>query len=306
MIAPVAFTSAGAALAGEVWLPEQDTRAGVVMIGGSGPTDRTNGGYFGAYRAEFGGHGVAGLWYDKRGAGCSSGDYRAGDIDDLATDALGASAHLRDRLGPDVPVGLFGHSEGGWVALRAAARSGDLAFVVTNSCPGMTPGQQDRHAVAHGMVADDVPSADQADALDLYDTLMAAAAAGAGYPEAAAIIAAAPGGTVLADYLGTFDPGTWAYWQRTRTHHPMPDHAAMRCPHLAVYGADDPMVPVAESAAAYASSGCDPSRPVGATVTVHIVPGADHRLLRPGRDVPDAGHLATVRTWITTVAAVRP
>jgi hypothetical protein len=43
---------------------------------------------------------------------------------------------------------LFGHSEGGWVVLRAACARGDVPWVVTNSCPGVTPAAQERYALA--------------------------------------------------------------------------------------------------------------------------------------------------------------
>lgn len=150
--------------------------AGVVMIGGSGASDRSNGGYFGRYRDQFTDHGIAVLWYDKRGAAESTGSWLAGSLDDLATDAAAAVASLRRSLGDDAPVGLFGHSEGGWVALRAAARWVEPAFVVTNSCPATSPAQQDRHAVAAAMAAGRLPDADQAAALRLYDDLADAAA----------------------------------------------------------------------------------------------------------------------------------
>jgi uncharacterized protein len=298
--------SDGAVLAGDVWIPNGDVLVGVVMIGGSGPSDRTNGGYFEAYRAALVRHGVAGLWYDKRGVGESTGNYLAGDIDDLATDALAAFAHLVRLLGAEVPVGLVGHSEGGWVALGAAARSSEMAFVVTNSCPGMTPGQQDRHAVSEAMHADDVTNTSRDAALALYDSLMAAAVADASWEEAVTIIAAAPGRAVLEEYIGAFEPATWAYWKRTRNHDPLPDHAAMTCPHLAIYGAADPMVPVSDSASAFITSGCNPTRHSAAPVTVHIAPGADHRILRPGHDAPAAEHLAALRSWITTAATRAP
>jgi hypothetical protein len=42
------------------------------MIGGSGPTDRSNGGYFVSYRDQFTDDGIAVLWYDKRGVGEST------------------------------------------------------------------------------------------------------------------------------------------------------------------------------------------------------------------------------------------
>jgi hypothetical protein len=88
---PVSVASDGAVLAGEVWAPVGAVAAGTVVIGGSGPSDRSNGGYFDAYRAALADHGVAGLWYDKRGVAGSSGDYLTGTLNDLATDALAAA-----------------------------------------------------------------------------------------------------------------------------------------------------------------------------------------------------------------------
>ena len=85
------FIDAGdAGLAGEVWRPAGDPQAAVVMVGGSGPTERSNDGYFVAYRDQFTSHGIAALWYDKRGIGGSSGNWAAGTMDDLARDAMAA------------------------------------------------------------------------------------------------------------------------------------------------------------------------------------------------------------------------
>ena len=61
----IVMDAGDARLAGDVWHPEGDLRAGVVMIGGSGPTERSNDGYFVAYRDQFTSHGIAALWYDK-------------------------------------------------------------------------------------------------------------------------------------------------------------------------------------------------------------------------------------------------
>jgi hypothetical protein len=69
------------------------------MVGGSGPADRSNGGYFVPYRDQFTDHGIAMLWYDKRGVGESAGDWRAGTLDDLATDAIAAMSALQQMLG---------------------------------------------------------------------------------------------------------------------------------------------------------------------------------------------------------------
>jgi pimeloyl-ACP methyl ester carboxylesterase len=87
------------------------------------------------------------LSYDKRGVGESSGSWLAATIDELAADAIAAVERLRGQPEANADaVGLFGHSEGGWVVLRAAVGRDGLAFVVTNAGPGITPAEQDRHA----------------------------------------------------------------------------------------------------------------------------------------------------------------
>jgi pimeloyl-ACP methyl ester carboxylesterase len=304
-VTAVRFESGDVVLSGDTWTPAGDVAAGVVMIGGSGPADRTNDGYFDAYRSSLAGHGVAGLSYDKRGVGESTGDYLAGTLDDLATDALAAVGHLAQRLGPRVPVGLFGHSEGGWVAIRAAARSDDVAFVVTNSCPGMSPGEQDRHAIVAAMRADRVPEPDRLSALHLYDGLLRAAAANSAFADVEAAVRKSPGRGALEHYLGPLDATVWPLWSDKSAHDPLHDHRALTCPHLAVYGTADAMVPVQESIEAYTRSACLPGRHVGATLTVHVVPGADHRILRPGRPTPDADHLAALTSWVAAAARRR-
>ena len=302
-VTAVEIAAGDVVLRGDAWVPAGEVAAGVVMIGGSGPADRTNDGYFDAYRDAFAGDGVAGLSYDKRGVGGSTGDFLAGTLDDLATDALAAVDHLARALGPRVPVGLFGHSEGGWVALRAAARSDRVAFVITNSCPGMTPGEQDRHAIVEAIRVDGVAEAEQASALKLYDDLMRAAIADNSYADVAPAVEHSAGRALLEHYLGEIGPTMWTFWKRKSSHDPLPDHEALRCPHLAVYGAADPMVPVRESVAAYARSACMTTREAGATLTVHVVPGADHRILQPRQRTPAARHLDQLTSWITVAAA---
>jgi hypothetical protein len=293
------FIDAGeAGLAGEVWHPEGDPQAGVVMIGGSGPTERSNDGYFVAYRDQFTSRGIAALWYDKRGVGGSSGNWAAGTLDDLARDAMAAISALRHALGDAVPVGLFGHSEGGWVALRAAAWSGRASFVVTNSCPGMTPGQADRLAFARAIAAQAWPEHDKAAALRLYDELAEAAADDREFAYVQRLLAAAPQHDMLRPYIEPLDEAMWAFFKREHDHDPIPDCVSLRCPQLAIFGSADRLVPVQESVAAFTTAACAAGRHPMATMTIHVVPGADHRL-RTGADaVPGAHHLAYLCGWI--------
>lgn len=83
--------------------------------------------------------GVAVLAYDKRGGGSSSGWWADAGVEALAADARCALDVLRaHRCVAPAAVGVFGHSEGGWVAMRVGAQEPTLAHVVLNSCPAVS------------------------------------------------------------------------------------------------------------------------------------------------------------------------
>ncbi|MGG2464240.1 alpha/beta hydrolase family protein [Streptomyces sp. RGM 3693] len=110
------------------------TRPGIVLIGGSGPGPREE------YRQEaeaFARAGITTLVYDKRTVEYSR-THR--DFGLLADDALAGLRLLRGHKGVDPhQVGLWGFSEGGWVAPLAAARSSDVAFLITMAASGHPP-----------------------------------------------------------------------------------------------------------------------------------------------------------------------
>ena len=88
-------------------------------------------------------HGVEVLIYDKRGVAGSGGDWRDSTFNDLAGDALAAVELLKSRADIDKHhIGLWGISQGPWVAWLAAAQSHDIAFVIAVSGPAVTPAKQ--------------------------------------------------------------------------------------------------------------------------------------------------------------------
>ncbi|HEX6472000.1 MAG TPA: prolyl oligopeptidase family serine peptidase [Streptosporangiaceae bacterium] len=113
-------------------------RAGVVLITGSGsgvPREHLL-----TEATEFARRGLAVLVYDKRAAGYTR--FRR-SYSELADDALGAVRVLRTQPGVDpAKVGVWGLSEGGWVAPLAASRSPDVAFVIVVGGNAMTPIRQ--------------------------------------------------------------------------------------------------------------------------------------------------------------------
>lgn len=87
--------------------------------------------------------GVATLLFDRRGEGESTGDGSGVSYELLAADVR---AWLRrcaadDRIDSE-RIGLWGISQGGWIAPLAAAESREAAFLVAVSSAGVTPGEQ--------------------------------------------------------------------------------------------------------------------------------------------------------------------
>lgn len=110
---------------------------GLVMIGGSGPWTTAG---FASDADAFAERGIAVLTYNKRTVGYSAihRDYSV-----LANDAIGAVSFLRSR--PNVNsslVGVYGLSEGGWVAPLAATRTTAIAYVITVGASGVSPSRQ--------------------------------------------------------------------------------------------------------------------------------------------------------------------
>jgi pimeloyl-ACP methyl ester carboxylesterase len=152
-------TNGELALAGTLHRPDGEPRAILLMVPGSGPSDRDNDVYFPAIRAGLLERGIAAASFDKRGVGESTGDWRDTDAAQQASDVAAQLACLRATPGVDPGrLGLFGHSQGGWVVLEAAAADPSVAFVVTNSGPGVTMAHQERFATEAHMASAGAPA----------------------------------------------------------------------------------------------------------------------------------------------------
>jgi len=133
-------------LAGTVFVPlKKGPHPAVVFFQGSGPQTRES--YLRFFADLFARHSIVTLIYDKRGAGSSTGEVweRHGDrFDELAADAVAAVDFLKTLKEVDpARIGLWGLSQGGWLAPLAASRSKDVAFLVIVSGGGVTPAEQE-------------------------------------------------------------------------------------------------------------------------------------------------------------------
>jgi pimeloyl-ACP methyl ester carboxylesterase len=140
----VQFQNGEITLAGTLTLPEgEGPFAAVLLITGSGPQDRdeTIAGHkpFLLFADTLTRAGYATLRVDDRGVGGSSGDLSRATYDDLTGDVLAGVASLRAHAAIDRErIGLFGHSEGGYLAPLAAGRSADVVFVIMMAGPAVS------------------------------------------------------------------------------------------------------------------------------------------------------------------------
>ena len=263
-------------LAGSVWLPDGEAAATVLMHPGSGPSDRDNDGYFLPIREHLLRAGYATCSFDKRGVGGSSGRWQDAGIVEQADDLLACLQVVSADPHVPKPIGLFGHSQGGWVVVEAAGRRPDIAFVIANSGPGVTPAEQERYAHRTYLSAGGVSAAELPEALEPYDELMAALRLRR--PFAAVRPKLSP--DRLPDVYRRRElivfPDSEDFWDflgRVGDYEPREALRRIEVPVLALFGARDRFVPVDESVAAYREA------VAAELLTVAVFRDADHRML---------------------------
>lgn len=214
----------------------------IVMIHGSGPVTRDA---LRPFADHFARHGVAVLIADKRGTGASTGRWARATFDDLADDALAGVAYLKAR--PDIQphaIGLHGTSLGGWIAPLAATRSSDVAFVVVESAPVMTPREHERLRVETQMRADGHPPELIAQAVAFMDRKFEVARTGEGWGSLTVAMAAGEraGWLPYVNPPNSLETLQW-HWEHVFSHDPLPVLQKLSVPMLVLYGELDAIVP---------------------------------------------------------------
>jgi dienelactone hydrolase len=302
----VRFASGDARLAGTLFIPAAPGRhAGVVLLQGSSSNLRRE---YRFYADHFARAGLAVLTFDKRGKGESTGDYGAATYDVLAGDATAAVEFLRAQPGVDsARVGVWGLSQGGFLAPLVAARAPSLRFLVAVSAPGRPVGESAAYQDSIRLLSRGFDAADIRRAMTIHrrllewlrtgrdrDELVAllSEAAETAWRRASALPARLPSGPSLEGW----------YW-RGRTIDPAPWWSAVRIPVLAVYGAADELIPAKPNSKAMEKA---LRRGQNRDVTVRVFPAANHMirtlpLVAGGAwDWPRAapGYLELVTNWM--------
>lgn len=255
--------------------------------------------------------GIAVLHYDRPGTGRSTGDWRLQTLYDRADEVVTAVAFLREAV--DIPltqIGVIGHSNGGWVAPLAATLSNQIQFIVTIAGPGISLGAQALSAFQFALRNNGVSMADRAQLISYAQTILTL--------YRLLVQGRRTEFAVLKQRLQMEQPPQSAWlrefafalpdWEERSTilqsmdglvdYDPVIPLRGVSCPVLAIFGEEDGAFDALESAAIFAQAFREGGN---AATTIHILPGADHRMQcrQPDGSMGlEPSFQALVATWI--------
>jgi pimeloyl-ACP methyl ester carboxylesterase len=313
----VRFENGGAKLVGTLVLPARVQRAAVlpavVVLAGSSPQGRHDGKSAWTYRswgeisAE---HGVAALVYDKRGIGESNGDIATASFDDQAGDVVAAIDVLARHPSIDAKhIGLIGISQGGWVAPIVAVRDPRVAFVVLDVGPAVSVREQELDRVENTLRANG-SSEEEIAAATAYTRSMLDTAYGERSWKEFEPIAKDAAAKPWAQHVDVAAKPSDLEWWKRHEYDPSQTLARLKCPLLALFGAEDPLVPPRKNALLMQELLRKAGNP---DVTLRTFPGVEHGCEVPRRLTGDdwawpksywvwskkaSGFYATIFEWI--------
>jgi uncharacterized protein len=284
----------------------------VVLIHGAGPEKRDGAGNMLRDAAvQFASHGIAALIYDKRGNGDSSGDWINADFNDLADDAIAGVRFLQTQAGiyPGC-VGVWGFSQGGFIAPLATARSSRVAFTIIVSGTAVTPELQELARVVQHMRADNFSENEIVEAVEAMRQVNRYARSGQGWESLSSRYQEALARKVgwlpyLGGPLAPKGHWYWTWWRNVMDFDPIVICKQIKGPVLILFGELDRTVPVNDSIPLYKEVF---ARSGNSNCTIKVFPSANHglRLAKTGgrseyggiqEYVP--GYFETLVTWVT-------
>jgi pimeloyl-ACP methyl ester carboxylesterase len=111
----------------------------LILVSGSGAQDRNceimGHKPFWVLADYLGKNGVGVFRYDDRGVSKSTGNFESSTENDFAADVLAILSYFQKKF-PGHPLGIYGHSEGGMIGLRAAVNFPELTFLIESASVG--------------------------------------------------------------------------------------------------------------------------------------------------------------------------
>jgi len=220
--------------------------------------------------------GIAVFLYDRRGSGKSSGDFETATFYDLAADAQVAIDHLKLRNDIDPKrIGVWGMSQGGWIAPLAASKSAEVAFVVAVSAVGVSPAEQMNYSAEYELRERGFPDEAIAQMLELRALVNE-------------VYRGKADRSKVQKKLDIFRKEAWfpfAYldddlpedptvemWHQEMDFDPKPVIQNINVPVLLLYGEQDPWVPIAKSIALWKKYCPD-------DLSIHQIKDANHFMI---------------------------
>ena len=293
----VAFANGGVRLTGLLLTPAIDSAHPVVVfIHGTGYQNAMR--PYELYVArEFLERGIAAFVFDKRGCGRSTGDWQSSSLDDLAGDVAAAVEHLARRadIRPDC-IGVYGVSEGGWIAPAAAVRSSRVAFVVNQGGPGVPPLEDEIDDLTTGVGKLGLDASERDVALRLAQALVELYRGHEGLPAYQTALVAARQrpwfGRVARRLPAGEDDVRVQWWRKRGRFDPGQAWAKLQVPALVLIGEKDETMDVAKNIAVFRRLHSENPR-----LQLRVIPNAGHSLKSGGQFAADFPQ--QVADWIT-------
>jgi dienelactone hydrolase len=301
------FRSDGAILSGTLVLPAGHAPyPAIVLVHGDGPETRAGYRYFAQRLAA---SGIAALIYDKRGVGESTGRWPA-SFEELAADAAAAMAYLRSRREIDRErVGLWGGSQGGWIApLAATLPSARPRCIVIKSGAGVGPADLARWKSITRVQQAGYPADVIGRVHRLMDLQFEILRSDTGWDDLAAQVQelrTEPWFPLVAVMRYSPWRSSWMTYGQDIAFDPLPVLRRLDAPVLWILGEKDPETPLAETLATIQQL-----RDEGKDIAVIVFPDADHQIELPRtqehRPNFAPGYMEGMVEWVVDRCAERP
>jgi pimeloyl-ACP methyl ester carboxylesterase len=189
----------------------------------------------------FAAHGIAGLAYDKRGFGGSGGEQLVA-FTKTASDLAAAveAMRLRFDLNPQ-HIGVFGLSQGGWIAPLANTMTKGIRYLVLVGAAGTTPARQETQRAVRVLRAEEY-SVTEVDAIrEFQEIAFRYGSTGEGWQRYLAARSRAEGKGWLRRVWSPAEPGAanWMWGRLNGDYNPLPALLELRMPVLALWGEFD-------------------------------------------------------------------